>query len=312
MALGVLGRTTKRVSSRASAAWNLVAKRPTVPRNSFESAGSRAVREFHVLATSTVRFALWLLICGAAGTGVGLWLAAGQPLGLQVAIAAGAALLFGGIAGFAVPFAVLLFTGPLVQRDELRAQLLEEREKAEERLSGESRRFTEMDALHRQALQQKWDETEDLRRQLGDALKRVTELERTGAMDAQAKLSGAKLQLGTELRDIRHKIEIVRSTRPHPHYSEGFGLPAYRWDEYDELLAVQDPELYAVVELAYTTAHHVNSAIDMRRTRAGAGITIGVIDEDGLDAAYDAAGYALDALGEPRGEVWGSDAAAAD
>jgi hypothetical protein len=114
-------------------------------------------------------------------------------------------------------------------------------------------------------------------------------------------------QLGTELRDIRHRIELVKTTRPHPHYSHGFRLPGARFDEYDEMLA-ERPELYPAVEKAYTAAHHVNEALAMRETRANTGATIGVIDDDGLDAAYEAAGEALDALGEPRGEVWESGA----
>ncbi len=163
-----------------------------------------------------------------------------------------------------------------------------------------------MDTAHRDAFQKKWDETEDLRRQFGEAKIRIAELETTGAMDALARLAAAKLQFGTELRDIRHKIEIVRSTRPHPHYSDGFRLPAFRWDEYDELVAVQDPGLYTQLERAYVAAYHVNSTTEMRRTRAGEGVTLGVLPEDGLDAAYDLAGDALDALGEERGDVWES------
>lgn len=63
------------------------------------------------------------------------------------------------------------------------------------------------------------------------------------------------------------------------------------------------------MERAYTAAHHVNEALQMRRTRAGrSDQIIGVIADDGLDEAYDAAGDALDALGEPRGEVWESGA----
>lgn len=42
----------------------------------------------------------------------------------------------------------------------------------------------------------------------------------------------------------------------------------------------------------------------MRETRAGQGVTIAVIPDDGLDVAYDAAGDALDALKESRGEPW--------
>jgi hypothetical protein len=119
-------------------------------------------------------------------------------------------------------------------------------------------------------------------------------------------LSIASRQIGTELRDIRHKIEIVRATRPTRHYGAGFRLPGARWDEYDEVLAA-NPALYATVERAYTAAHHVNEAVDMRRTRAKPGMTLGVIAEDGLDEAYDAAGDALDALREPRGEPFESD-----
>jgi hypothetical protein len=112
--------------------------------------------------------------------------------------------------------------------------------------------------------------------------------------------------LGTELRDIRHKIEIVWSTRPHPHYSHAFQLPAARWDEYDELLAAH-PVLYATVERAYTAAHHVNEALAMRRTRSGSDTqTLGVTQEEDLQSAYDAAGEALDALNEPRGEKFES------
>jgi hypothetical protein len=46
----------------------------------------------------------------------------------------------------------------------------------------------------------------------------------------------------------------------------------------------------------------------MRKPRARPGMTLGVIDEDGLDAAYEAAGEALDALAQDRGPVWESGA----
>jgi Na+-transporting methylmalonyl-CoA/oxaloacetate decarboxylase gamma subunit len=120
---------------------------------------------------------------------------------------------------------------------------------------------------------------------------------------APPSLEAIKRQFGTELRDIRHKIEVVKSTRPSPHYSHGFRLAAFRFEEYRERLA-EDPRLYTIIEEAYTAAHHVNEALQMRETRAGQGVTIGVIPDDGLDAAYDAAGVALDALEEPRGEPW--------
>jgi hypothetical protein len=95
-----------------------------------------------------------------------------------------------------------------------------------------------------------------------------------------------------ELRDIRHKIEMVRSTWPNPHYSHGLRLSGARWDEYDELLA-SNPELYAAVERAYVAAHHVNEALAMRETRARPGQTLGVIPDDGLDEAHAAAGERL-------------------
>jgi hypothetical protein len=117
------------------------------------------------------------------------------------------------------------------------------------------------------------------------------------------RLAAISRQLGTELRAIRHKIDILRTTRPHPHYSHEFHLPAYRWDEFDEELSA-DAKPYRIVEHAYNAAHHVNEALDMRRTRARPNATLGVIPDDGLDEAYEAAGEALDALGEPRGEVW--------
>jgi hypothetical protein len=103
-------------------------------------------------------------------------------------------------------------------------------------------------------------------------------------------------QLATELQDIRHKIELVRATGPVNHYGSVFQLPAARWDEYDQLVA-EHPELYAVVEKAYTAAHHSNEVVAMRRSRAAPGQTLGVIDEDALAETYEAAHEALDALG---------------
>lgn len=126
-----------------------------------------------------------------------------------------------------------------------------------------------------------------------------------GDDSTERRLHVAALQLGTELREIRHRIEMVHTTRPTPHYGDGFRLPAYRWDEYDEVVA-ENPDLYRVVERAYVAAHHVNEALQMRRARAGQGRLLCVIPDDGLEAAYEAAGGALDALGEPRGEVWES------
>jgi hypothetical protein len=113
--------------------------------------------------------------------------------------------------------------------------------------------------------------------------------------DQGAALRAAALPLKTELQDIRDKIDLVRSTRPHPHYSIGFRLPGARWGEFYNLVS-QVPGLYAAVESAYVAAHHVNEVLAMRVTRAGAGQIIGVIEEDGLDDAYETSGRALEAL----------------
>jgi hypothetical protein len=130
-------------------------------------------------------------------------------------------------------------------------------------------------------------------------------VERDSLLEDEAKrLARISRLFGTELREIRRKIEMAKAMAPTPHYSHDFQLPGARWDEYDETLAAF-PELYDVVGRAYTAAHQVNEALGFRRTRASSSsTTLGVIPDDGLNAAYDAAGQALDALGEPRGEVW--------
>jgi hypothetical protein len=112
-------------------------------------------------------------------------------------------------------------------------------------------------------------------------------------------------QLGTELKDIRRKIEKVKSMTV-PIYWEGFELPAARWNEHDEVLAMK-PEIYAVVEAAYVAANDVNEAIRHRLTVARSRVKdriVGPHPTDGLDAAYEAAGKALDVLGQPRGKKW--------
>jgi hypothetical protein len=108
-------------------------------------------------------------------------------------------------------------------------------------------------------------------------------------------------QLATELRDIRRKIEKIQSMA-HPTYWDGFQLPAARWDEFRDYLA-KWPDLYAVVERAYVCANDVNEAVLWRRTTATTRL-IGPNRSDGLDKTHDAAGVALDALGEPRGEPY--------
>src|SRR5262249_37734259 len=142
------------------------------------------------------------------------------------------------------------------------------------------------------------NETEHLRGLLGDAENRARELE---AKKVEQDWGAATTVIATELRDIRRKIEKLKAMAV-PIYWDGFQLPAARWGEYHNMLAT-NPELYAQVERAYVAANDVNEAVDHRRTVAS-GKTIGVAPSDPLAAAYEAAGEALDALGQPRGEVW--------
>jgi hypothetical protein len=67
--------------------------------------------------------------------------------------------------------------------------------------------------------------------------------------------------------------------------------------EYDDELSAW-PDLYAEVGKAYTAADHFNTALDIRRTRANPGQTIGVKSDEDIDGVYEAAGHALDVLGE--------------
>jgi hypothetical protein len=110
--------------------------------------------------------------------------------------------------------------------------------------------------------------------------------------------------LGTELRAIRHGIELVRATTP-PAYHRGFRLPGARWGEYHEALA-SDPSLYAAVETAYVAVHHLNQALDFREGRSPGSMQFGVMPDDELDNVYDAAGDALTALGLQLGPTWES------
>jgi hypothetical protein len=63
--------------------------------------------------------------------------------------------------------------------------------------------------------------------------------------------------------------------------------------------------VYRPVETAYAAVRHVNETLSIRETRSGnPPKMLGVTTEDHLDVAYETAGAALDALGEPRGEPW--------
>jgi hypothetical protein len=112
------------------------------------------------------------------------------------------------------------------------------------------------------------------------------------------------LPIATELRDIRHRIEMIRAMSP-PAYARGFRFPDEMWRQSHKVLSTK-PELYAAVERAYAAARHVGQSLEVRETRSRTSWTFGVIPDDGLDQAYEAAGEALDALGQPRGEPWQS------
>jgi hypothetical protein len=112
-------------------------------------------------------------------------------------------------------------------------------------------------------------ELQEANYKLEDELKGYRWPEQQEAELRKTKLRSAALPLGTELRDIRHKIEVVKSTRPNPHYSHGFRLPGARWDQYDSFLAKDWPDLYPVIERAYTLAHHVNEALQVARSQSG-------------------------------------------
>jgi hypothetical protein len=133
-------------------------------------------------------------------------------------------------------------------------------------------------------------EVKELRRQLDEAL-------------APKPIDNIAPLFGTELRDIRRKIERVKVTNP-PSYPREFQLPGARWTEYGPVLAELRPELYVIVERAYTAAHDVNENLRTResRQRATNPPQLGAIPEDGLDEAHGLAGEALDALGQKHNE----------
>ena len=112
---------------------------------------------------------------------------------------------------------------------------------------------------------------------------------------------------GTELRDIRTKIEKVTAVEQPAVYPPGFALPAYQWAKYDKTIAGK-PDAYKVVERAYTTAHQFNEGLRARelRTRAGMSVPPIVTPEDGLDDIHRAVGEALDALGQLHNEPYRS------
>ena len=278
---------------------------PSEPGPEDESVWARAKRDTNRVNGSWVARGIVGALDIALAVYVAEILAGANKASVSVGVLTVVALAGGTFVAVGIVYATQIALAPIRQRNEARSIAPLLRVQYENRMEAIERARTANEESYRESFDRKSAETEDLRGQLGAALARVAELETFGTLDEAARLAASKLQLGTELRDIRHKIEIVKSTRPHPHYSDPFRLPAARWDEYDEVLAA-DPELYRTVERAYTASHHVNEAVQMRRTRAKPGQTLGVIGEDGLDAAYEAAGLALDALGEDRGDVWES------
>jgi hypothetical protein len=113
------------------------------------------------------------------------------------------------------------------------------------------------------------------------------------------------LPIATELRDIRRKIEKLKSMAT-PIYWDDFQLPVARWHEYHKQIQAR-PTLYKKIEHAYVAANDVNEAVKWRRSIATTR-NIGVAPSDPLDEAYEAAGEALDALGQPRGDKWETEA----
>jgi hypothetical protein len=170
-----------------------------------------------------------------------------------------------------------------------------------ESLAKEHKRFEEQDKEWRDDFERTRKEREHLRGLLGTAESRVRELE---AAQVEEDLLTLATVFGTELRDIRHRIEMIRAMNP-PAYDRGFRFPDEMWKQSREALSTK-PELYAAVERAYTAARHVGQSLEVRETRSLTAWTFGVIPDDGLDEAYEAAGEALDALGQPRGEPWQS------
>lgn len=158
--------------------------------------------------------------------------------------------------------------------------------------------------LHRESLKAFEDLKQHSEDQVQAYLARRKDVERRYASNIthiEPSLAAIQRQLGTELRDILRKVEMVKALDP-PSYSPAFQLPAARFGEYQGRLA-ELPELYEVIERAYTAAHHVNSVLDGRRGRLrDARAIMRVSPAERLDDAYEAAGIALDAMGESRGE----------
>jgi hypothetical protein len=330
-----------------------------VERDHREAARTRAGREFHVLATNTVRFLIWISLWTIAAGALGLALAWGHGRGATVLITTAFALA-GVVVALALPFMWLWLTAAPVQREEARGELAERDELSrliEMHVHLRRHRKANRRALEKVALEKRsgplepgadpwvrqlnddlgplvegylhpelaprltlqnphlssWEEVRQAAQRLDQKIGEVlhdqlfAEVYKLAEIDKDRRTEEAidaiRVELGTELRDIRRKIEKVKGMEVQI-YWEGFELPAARWHEYDEVLALE-AELYAKVEAAYVAANDVNEAVRYRRSiNRVPGRNIGANPTDGLDRAYEAAGYALDALVQLRGEPW--------
>lgn len=114
---------------------------------------------------------------------------------------------------------------------------------------------------------------------------------RKQAVEKPQLMSAARL-LRTELRDIRHKIRMLHGD---PVLADGFAFPASQWNRYSELIAGY-PELYDVLEAAYTAAHHANEIWRWRRTQATSRLIGANLEQDGIDLADQKAESAIRVL----------------
>jgi hypothetical protein len=124
-----------------------------------------------------------------------------------------------------------------------------------------------------------------------------------GIPTSSAEFHAARLLVLGELETTANRIDIVRMTRPHPHYSYNFSLSTTQWEAYGKVLAGSSPDVFKVLARAYNAIQWVNDAQVMRRTRQGASqVPLAVIEDDHLDDAERATAAAIAALrnGGPR------------
>jgi hypothetical protein len=104
--------------------FQMLVTRPPIAADHSEGAWRRTAREFHELATNTVRFPIWGVVWSGACTLGGLALAWGDKEWATMGITA-AGLAVGLFIGVGVPFLWLRLTAVRVQRNEARNQLKE-------------------------------------------------------------------------------------------------------------------------------------------------------------------------------------------